>query len=137
MNRLIPLILTLILVFSLLAPLSVQPPEILSSHEQSSFKNKFAYQILKVSAIERFFPMENRFQSYKNGSLLLPEKLFISFGKAEGQNTFDIIADNMSYQIKSKRIEINCLSFQEQLSLNQLIHKEKKSDNIKVINSSI
>lgn len=131
------MILALLLVVSLLSPLAVQQSEISSSNEQSSYTNKYSQEILKIVATERFFPMSNRFQHYKNGSLLIPEKLFISFGKGEGQNTFDIRANNMRCLKEFKLIESKYLSFQDQLSLNQLIHIEKKPDKVKIFNSSI
>lgn len=137
MKRIIPIMLTVFILLSLLAPLTVQQSEISLMNDASVYNPESTQNIMNVSAIERFFPMENRFQFYKNGSLLIPEKLFVSFGKGKDQNTFDINVNNLKYLMQFKLIESNFLTFQEQLSLNQLIHKEKKLDKVKAFYSSI
>lgn len=138
MKQIISSVLILFILFSLIVvPISIDKNEtkvkvnviVLTHHKENKIWNS--------TATERLFFSQKRFQLYKKGELLYPEKLFVSYGKGADHNSFDIQKKNIQYLTQYKLLLNEFLNYHKELTVNQLTQKEKKLDKVKVILSSI
>lgn len=124
-----------LLLFMFIISFTTVPLGIVITEENKTTQTSiFPYNHFKqghFAATERIFPMQNRFQSYKQNAQPFPELLYISFGKGSVQNGFDIIEKNKAYARQLIMINQQYLEYQLDLPMFHMVDKLKLPDQVK------